>query len=113
MLANPYERSSCTDGHGTRSPKSAHPRPDRPHRAPVSDKEVSRTLGPWLITAEIDDDVRQEANQKGQARGLAFEPDLPSASGTERGGVLVPGSSQAWEALVIVHGQHLLVVQGI
>jgi hypothetical protein len=37
----------------------------------------------WLITAEVDDDVRQEAHQKDRARGLAFEPDLPSAPDTK------------------------------
>jgi len=36
----------------------------------------------WLITAELDDDVRGEATQKGRARGIAYEPDLPSQPDT-------------------------------
>lgn len=37
----------------------------------------------WLVTGEIDDDVRQEANQRGRERGLVFEPDLPEAPGAK------------------------------
>lgn len=37
----------------------------------------------WLVTADIDDDVRQEANQRGRERGLAFEPDIPEAPGAK------------------------------
>lgn len=37
----------------------------------------------WLVTGEIDDDVRQEANQKNRERGLVFEPDLPDAPGAK------------------------------
>ncbi|OZF42698.1 ATP-binding protein [Rhodococcus sp. 14-2470-1a] len=37
----------------------------------------------WLVTGEIDDDVRQEANQKNRERGLVFEPDLPEAPGAK------------------------------
>lgn len=35
----------------------------------------------WLITSEIDEDVRQEASQRGREQGLVFEPDLPEAPG--------------------------------
>lgn len=35
----------------------------------------------WLVTSEIDDDVRQEANQRGREQGIVFEPDLPEAPG--------------------------------
>lgn len=35
----------------------------------------------WLVTSEIDDDVRQEANQRGREQGMVFEPDLPEAPG--------------------------------
>lgn len=37
----------------------------------------------WLVTSEIDDDVRQEANQVGRERGLVFQPDLPDAPGAK------------------------------
>lgn len=37
----------------------------------------------WLVTSELDDDVRQEANQRGRPRGLVFEPDLPEAPGAK------------------------------
>lgn len=37
----------------------------------------------WLVTNEMDDDVRQEANQANRERGLAFEPDLPEAPGAK------------------------------
>jgi hypothetical protein len=37
----------------------------------------------WLVTGEIDDDVRQEANQIGRERGLVFQPDLPDAPGAK------------------------------
>lgn len=37
----------------------------------------------WLVTGEIDDVVRQEANQRGRERGLVFEPDLPDAPGAK------------------------------
>jgi hypothetical protein len=37
----------------------------------------------WLVTGEIDDDVRQEANQKNRERGVVFEPDLPDAPGAK------------------------------
>lgn len=37
----------------------------------------------WLVTGEIDDAVRQEANQRGRERGLVFEPDLPEAPGAK------------------------------
>jgi len=37
----------------------------------------------WLVTGEIDEDVRQEANQRGRERGLVFEPDLPEAPGAK------------------------------
>lgn len=37
----------------------------------------------WLVTGEIDEDVRQEANQFGRERGLVFEPDLPEAPGAK------------------------------
>lgn len=37
----------------------------------------------WLVTGAIDDDVRQEANQRGRDRGLVFEPDLPEAPGAK------------------------------
>lgn len=37
----------------------------------------------WLVTSEIDDDVRQEAAQRGRERGLVFEPDLPEAPGAK------------------------------
>lgn len=37
----------------------------------------------WLITSEIDEDVRQEANQVGRERGLVFQPDLPDAPGAK------------------------------
>lgn len=37
----------------------------------------------WLVTADMDDDVRQEANQKGRPRGVVFEPDLPAAPDTK------------------------------
>ncbi|WP_434966266.1 ATP-binding protein [Janibacter indicus] len=37
----------------------------------------------WLVTGEIDDDVRQEANQDGRERGLVFAPSLPSAPGAK------------------------------
>ncbi len=37
----------------------------------------------WLITAELDDDVQQETNQKDRPRGLAFEPALPSQPDTK------------------------------
>ncbi|WP_158607486.1 ATP-binding protein [Flexivirga caeni] len=35
----------------------------------------------WLVTSEVDDDVRQEANQEGRPRGLVFEPKMPDAPG--------------------------------
>ena len=35
----------------------------------------------WLVTSEIDDDVRQEANQRGREQGIVFEPQLPEAPG--------------------------------
>jgi len=37
----------------------------------------------WLVTSEIDDDVRQEATQRGREQGLVFEPDLPEAPGAQ------------------------------
>ncbi|QTX04205.1 ATP-binding protein [Agromyces archimandritae] len=37
----------------------------------------------WLVTGEIDDGVRQEANQRGRERGVVFEPDLPDAPGAK------------------------------
>lgn len=37
----------------------------------------------WLVTGEIDEVVRQEANQRGRERGLVFEPDLPDAPGAK------------------------------
>lgn len=37
----------------------------------------------WLVTSEMDDDVRQEVNQANRERGLAFEPDLPDAPGAK------------------------------
>lgn len=37
----------------------------------------------WLVTGEIDDVVRQEANQKNRERGVVFEPDLPDAPGAK------------------------------
>ena len=37
----------------------------------------------WLVTGEVDDFVRQEANQVGRERGLVFEPSLPSAPGAK------------------------------
>lgn len=37
----------------------------------------------WLVTGEIGDDVRQEANQRGRERGLVFEPDLTDAPGAK------------------------------
>lgn len=37
----------------------------------------------WLVTSEIDDDVRQEANHVGRERGLVFQPDLPNAPGAK------------------------------
>lgn len=37
----------------------------------------------WLVTGEIDDAVRQEANQRGRERGLVFEPDLTEAPGAK------------------------------
>lgn len=37
----------------------------------------------WLVTGEIDDVVRQEANQRGRERGVVFEPDLPDAPGAK------------------------------
>lgn len=33
----------------------------------------------WLVTADLDDDVRQEATQAHRQRGLVFEPNLPAA----------------------------------
>lgn len=33
----------------------------------------------WLVTTDMDDDVKQEVNQRGRPRGIAFEPDLSSA----------------------------------
>jgi hypothetical protein len=37
----------------------------------------------WLITAELDDDVRGEVNQKGRPRGIAYEPELPDQPDTK------------------------------
>jgi len=37
----------------------------------------------WLVTSEIDDDVRQEASQRGREQGPVFEPDLPEAPGAQ------------------------------
>ena len=37
----------------------------------------------WLITAELDDDVRGEVTQKDRARGIAYEPDLPAQPDTK------------------------------
>jgi hypothetical protein len=37
----------------------------------------------WLITAEMDDDVRGETTQLGRTRGIAYEPDLPSQPDTK------------------------------
>ena len=35
----------------------------------------------WLVTSEMDGDVRQEITQAGRPYGLAFEPNLPEAPG--------------------------------
>lgn len=37
----------------------------------------------WLITAELDDDVRGEVTQKDRTRGIAYEPDLPAQPNTK------------------------------
>lgn len=37
----------------------------------------------WLVTADLNDDARQEATQRDRPRGLVFEPDMRSAPDTK------------------------------
>ncbi|HJP69258.1 MAG TPA: hypothetical protein VJ846_10180 [Sphingomicrobium sp.] len=36
----------------------------------------------WLVTAKMDDEVRQETSQRGRPRGVAYEPDVADRSDT-------------------------------